>query len=803
MSTSSFPVTVSYRPRRVAFLVDIEDENVDKILNHILRFNLDSWGGRHNPIVPIVGGAIPSSYWTVLDTADPDIFFSYVTLGEDLIGSLHHRYSPTLITRNQSSQSEDRYKYAVGLREQAGLRNYLAKIGEKHLYRLEPRLLQLDYKEEQQLSQLFLWNFGYSSSVRNAIQENTERACKPKSSNDVDLLEMLFSERNLAWQINICGDAPVARVGGETWNREFRVFYGDSPWNVLAYWNDALVTGRTSISQGLQQLWIRPADLKNDDICKKLARLVQYFAYTGNQQKAFKFISYDTAPEELERVAKDFGSAIKFHLHYGGVSKLAPGQAEEMAPRRPRLFSSPSSTEVHYVIGTHVHLPLALPEELGRDEICMADLHIYDPGQEPGHASAEPWWCLPRKPAMAAIFNRYTAHRVTFKNEPSFEVTRDHPIVHVQLPSNLELFRVLLSSSDHYTLAEDLRASVNTMDHDGKYMVRLSDKGRYFKGILDLLGEDTGAVDLFDHPFWRSLLLRLSSSDPSENLSNKLAKDIQHSLSPLLRDSDSDAVHRWLIEELVHVGRQLPRMAPSLTFSEIQKIYAGYLGSLEEEDRQFVHDANLTERISELTKKELLFQGADLRCPHCIANLWYSVAEINKKLVCKGCQALFPLQAETTWSYRLNELVKAGIRDHGLLAVFRTLIRLGSHSEDCFFFTPSVDLNVYTEDSYKQWHEIDLAWIRDGRFGIAEVKSNTKLFKKSDYEDLAAICQSVRPDTVLIAAPEGTDADLLKGKAFLEPLVVSIGVKIRVWGPTQFNQDRSFFVLQERHGEGF
>ena len=690
-----------------------------------------------------------------------------MTLSEDLIGSLHHRYSPTLIARNRSSQSEEGYKYAVSLREQAGLRNYLAKIEEKHLYRVKPRLLQLDYKEEQQLSQLFLWNFGYSSSVRIAIEENSERACKPKSSSNVDLLEMLFSERNLAWQINICGDAPVARVGGETWNREFRVFYGDSPWNAMAYWNDALVTGRTAISQGLQQLWIRPADLNDADVYNKLVRLVEYFAYSGNQQKGFKFVSYDIDAEELEKVAKDFGSKIRHHLYYAGVSKLDPGHAEEIVPRSPHVFPNPGSTEVHYVIGTHVHLPLALPPELGRNESCMADLHIYDPRQEPAHASAEPWWCLPRKPAMAAILNRHQAHRVTFKNEPSFEVTRDHPIMHVQLPSNLELFKVLLSSCDHYTLAEDLRAGVNTMDHYGKHVVRLSEKGRYFKGILDLLGEGTGPVDLFDHPFWRSLLLRLSSSDPSENLSNKLAKDIQRSLSPLLRDPDSDAVHRWLIEELVHVGRQLPRIAPSLTFSEIQKIYAEYLGSLEEEDRQFVHDANLTERISELTEKELLLQGADLRCPHCIANLWYSVAEINKKLVCKGCQASFPLQAEATWSYRLNELVKAGIRDHGLLAVFRTLIRLASHPDDCFFFTPSVDLSVYTEDSYKQCHEIDLAWISDGRFGIAEVKSNTKLFKKSDYEDLAAICQSVRPDTVLIAAPEGTDADLLKGKAFL------------------------------------
>lgn len=192
-----------------------------------------------------------------------------------------------------------------------------------------------------------------------------------------------------------------------------------------------------------------------------------------------------------------------------------------------------------------------------------------------------------------------------------------------------------------------------------------------------------------------------------------------------------------------------------------------------------------------------------MRCQHCLAKLWYSVAEINKKLVCKGCQTSFPLKPETTWSYRLNELVKAGIRDHGLLPVFRTLVRLGTHPDDCFFFTPSVELCVYTGNSYRPKHEIDLAWIRDGRFGIAEVKTTTKLFKKSDYEDLAAICQSVRPDTVLIAAPEGTDADILKGKKYLEPLVANIGVKIRAWGPAQFDQDRSFFSLQERHGEGF
>jgi len=39
MSASSFPITVNYRPRRVAFLLDLGDENADRILNYILGSN--------------------------------------------------------------------------------------------------------------------------------------------------------------------------------------------------------------------------------------------------------------------------------------------------------------------------------------------------------------------------------------------------------------------------------------------------------------------------------------------------------------------------------------------------------------------------------------------------------------------------------------------------------------------------------------------------------------------------------------------------------------------------------------------
>ena len=46
MSEKSFPIRLEHRPRRIAFLVDLQQEAVGEVLSGILRFNLDSWGGR-------------------------------------------------------------------------------------------------------------------------------------------------------------------------------------------------------------------------------------------------------------------------------------------------------------------------------------------------------------------------------------------------------------------------------------------------------------------------------------------------------------------------------------------------------------------------------------------------------------------------------------------------------------------------------------------------------------------------------------------------------------------------------------
>jgi hypothetical protein len=74
MAEKSFAIHLEHRPRRVAFAADLRQEAVEKILSGILRFNLASWGGRHNPIIPLFDKKVPEAYYPLLDVADPDVF---------------------------------------------------------------------------------------------------------------------------------------------------------------------------------------------------------------------------------------------------------------------------------------------------------------------------------------------------------------------------------------------------------------------------------------------------------------------------------------------------------------------------------------------------------------------------------------------------------------------------------------------------------------------------------------------------------------------------------------------------------
>ncbi|HEV2195080.1 MAG TPA: hypothetical protein VGR55_05840 [Candidatus Acidoferrum sp.] len=792
MTEKSFPILIEHRPRRVAFLVDLQQEAVGEVLAGILRFNLDSWGGRHNPVVPLVDKKIPDAWFALLDVADPDVFYIYGEADLPTLEALHSRYAPTFVTQHMLREPTDSHSYGVHLREQVNVRKYLSNIAEKvpvHLGRKEPCLLQLEFGEERSLSQFFLWNFGYTTSNYFAIRDHDIAGCRPKSTADRDLVELFATQMNLAWPIHVCADAPLGRTAGDTWRSHFPIFCGDSPWNLVAYWNDGLTTGRaTPVHGGINQLWISPKTLEDEAVYKQLVLLLRRWVYSGNPQKGLKMISYDTPEQELERVGKRIVGDIYGHLHYGGCIKLDPPHvADTVEPRRAASTFVPARQEVQYATGKDVHLALRRPAvvEEGADELWMVDVLVYNPEQELWYSNATPWWCLPRKPSIAGLFVYSRPQRIISDRRISFEVHARETTLDFEIPSNAKLFRYLLSPEIRYHLAGDARSSLRSLGTE-LYEIRLSDKGRYLSGIENLFGSLRDMLHFFEHPFWRPLLKKLSEKKPSEQLVKKLASDVQRLAKEAWAKGTSE-FQSWLTQEIIFASKGLSKAPLRLTYDSIEKEHETYVQGLPEEEKQS-YRRDLRSDLSELTQSNVVFQGAELRCPNCLSSYWYSVEEMRKTILCRGCHTPFPLLAETEWSYQLNELVRAGVGDHGLLSVLRTLARLFDKANDSFFFTPSVEFLVYpNEGEPKAERELDLAWVKDGAFGIAEVKETTKLFKQGDYDDIASLAKMVRPDIVLIAAPDGNDGDLGKGKKAIEEKL-ALKCEVWAWGPAEFKK---------------
>src|ERR1700676_3858972 len=169
MAERSFAIRLEHRPRRIAFLVDLGQEAAQEMLAGILRFNLSTWGGRHNPIVPLFNKVVPESYYPLLDVADPDVFYVFGELESRELAEIHQLYSPTLVIQHHLREPKDEQTYGVQLREQATVGKYLTNLRDKlppYFRRSpEPCVLQLETGEERSLSPFFMWIFGKPPSI--------------------------------------------------------------------------------------------------------------------------------------------------------------------------------------------------------------------------------------------------------------------------------------------------------------------------------------------------------------------------------------------------------------------------------------------------------------------------------------------------------------------------------------------------------------------------------------------------------------------------------------------------------------
>lgn len=769
-------VRLSFRPRRIAFFVDAAHERLEEVLNAILDFNVSSWGGRHNPILLVASGSLSPAYLPILDAADPDIICAFADLQPDLIAQLVRRYRPFDIISN-STYSLDRV--SVSLRgDQVSVQQLLNSLSTppQGFFRyIDPALVEVPFADEQKLSRFFRWNFGYSHLNHFAIRDYGVKSLPVTVDSDAALVTQICSNPNVSLNIAVCGDAPLAMQVGHDWLPAFTLFVGDTVETLIAYWNHAFAVGRTPASSIQRSLWLTTDNVKDTQLMAALLRLPAFISGSSGYNSVLRLISYDKTEAEL----RDIGHAVRQRTHMAvSLQVISHVLASPwFPPPQPtsRAFR-PDVPQIEYAHGRALHLPLHLPSTVAvdRDERLMVNLRIEEPNQELYYSNVSPWWMMPKHEGLNAAFGRLTC-RVDAHQELTAEIHANHRRLDIELPQSLYLFQALLCPERQRRSSHDLRPQLNA-----QYRLRLSDKGRYASGTLALAPSLQETLRLFENPFWRTVLARLARPQIPQLAIDRLQASIRRKQTSGAALDDTP----WLADLVADVAVALPSVTP-MTFTELERAHTSYVAGLNDEHRRrSAEHMNVQLELAELVERRIVVQGTQIRCPNCGGKFWYGMHQIDFSVTCQGCVSAFSFPAEATWSYQLNELVSRGIAEFGLAPIFRTLGRIFHESREDFFFLSGVELVHYVNDERLAAFESDIVWIKDGEFGIAEVKSNTKRFRPTDRERLRKLSSIALPDLIVIAAPEGSDVQLDNFASGLRDEGVS--ARIVVWGPSEF-----------------
>ena len=763
MLTSPYSIYVNKRPLRVAFLIEDRPESM-AIIDTVLAYNRDRWGGRYNPIVLTDGQTLTDAWWSLLEAVDPDIVKSFVTLSDDLLVLIERRISPCLIQQPDRREQEggylDLYLQGVSLLPTAqNVRMATWAIGESSLV-----LFETHWQRTDPLIKRFTeWNFGgYSPPIHAVTRELEGVHTQPYAVTDaaslVTPLTELSTFRAFTYPIQLCSipkdaqpDVEYDRFGGM-----FLVVIGDTPNDVAYFWNRPLATPQWTRTY-LNQVWL-PLDVaRNVELTSPLSSWLQRAADPGgSHQGHIRLVSLSLSQERLQEVVEPLTRELRVLRRVDALREIEPPNFREGFPGPPGL----DKTDLYRATGTTERLTLQEPEVLQgprRDEHWMADVYIeFRPERYPTIRGRPLWWQLPRVNALASRMFQHPS-RILRNRYPSVLMQRGEPRLDITLLDDLSVFTVLavLSNQSYYTL--DARHGKALPGRTPYYHARRSEKGRYLSGLLDLFGGLPQADATLSDGYWRRMfdLLSRRTADTDAALLEQVGNTLRKRLGAnRAQFYESDKSMTWLTNYVLKLARSLPTSSRDLEFRvfedhakrEIEDFNARRAGH----EPWAYSEADLVRAIAGLTERGVLLMGIEAKCLSCGYRAWHHIDDAKQTLRCGGCNAAFAMPPEQRWYYRLNRLARAALAEHGLLPVVLVLGQLFMDVRSAFLFAPCLDL--FEKDDKGPVGDLDIAAILDGHFVIGEVKQSRDLFDEATFVKMEGIARRLLPDVLLFAS---------------------------------------------------
>lgn len=466
----------------------------------------------------------------------------------------------------------------------------------------------------------------------------------------------------------------------------------------------------------------------------------------------FDVVTPDQMAERQERV----------YRQHGEMNRFLPWTSDGDATR----FTCSSRNE---------RLSLPKPDPLqGEDQngSWMVDVQVEHVSTLHNATREQSWWHLPRLNSRGIAFHMFRSpSRITRQGYFSVKAEnqdirasfarRIKPELNFALPSDASLIR--------WMITEPFGRPFFTTDTRSKLVragnvvadCRISTKGAYLAGLIDLFGDFWTAKSFCERRFWRDLFSQLSGHGEGndEILQRKLIDLLKANLAgadePRLQQATA------LADEILRIIRGRLK-GDSVRFKDCQEkrsrlekqglpetlVHLNGDTIVHHNGERPVTVNEMRDGLDALLEIGLLRLGVESECPRCKLASWYHLDDLRQHIVCARCGSKYALRSSELWRYALNSLAQMSV-SQGVLSDLHALTAIASHAHSFFAFSPGLDL--FRKGENKPWHEVDVACIANGEFVIGEVKEG--FAQKTAFDKLAEVAEALRPQRAIIFLP--------------------------------------------------
>jgi hypothetical protein len=511
---SSYSVFTRHRPIRIAFLLDPANAS-DDLLNTILEFNLQLWGGRYNPIIPCNGAEISESFWRLLVFSDPDIVISYVKLQDDLIEKIDRKVSPYYL----KYADDGRLSFSFAGNEPIA-NEFLIKdinnLGLRPFYAVKCPLVVFKMRETSSNRSFLLRNFGHLPYMLQFITKPGDKEFRPELNTiyqEIDtyqidgdnklenIIDDLSKKKTLIYPMSISA-FPVSRPAQVELHNDhgFHLAIGDDILNFLYLWNRSHI----SAPHRFDQMFIPEGILGDTGSLNSIKRLLGNYVYRGGAE--LTLISSNKTGEELNKLAEFF----KKDTYWRVKTISSEGFCFPMIAKSDLIpFDYEKTGETYKFYDKTALIPNKGPLPTGASLFSqkgswVLDTNIIYRPERFSYTNQEYWWNLPRRSGISFIFQeKNRLSRINKYGCISFEVESSEKNIEVLIPDDMSVFRQLISPSYSRSYRDDIREE-KVVHYDSLYY---SEKGRYLDGVVGLFPSLWHANKCFEERLWRKISL--------------------------------------------------------------------------------------------------------------------------------------------------------------------------------------------------------------------------------------------------------------------------------------------------------